>query len=178
MAPEILSGKPYGLQADMWSLGVIFYILLSGYPPFADDDQKRLFEQIKAANYNFNDPVWDSISAGAKDLVSKVLVADPDKRYSAAQILAHPWLTADDAVIADTVLTGTKEQLKKFQAVRCGRRRAARTRACERARGPAAASARAPTAALPARRPAPPSCSAAASRRPSSASAPPSACAP
>jgi len=118
VAPEILSGKPYGLQADMWSLGVIFFILLSGYPPFADDDQKRLFEQIKAANYNFNDPVWDSISAGAKDLVSKTLVADPDVRLSAAGILAHPWLTADDAVIPDEILSGTKEQLARFQARR------------------------------------------------------------
>jgi serine/threonine protein kinase len=94
------------------------FFFLRSYPPFADDDQKRLFEQIKSANYNFNDPVWDNISAGAKDLVSKVLVADPDKRLTLKGILNHPWMQADEDLISDTTLSGTKDQLKRFQARR------------------------------------------------------------
>lgn len=118
VAPEILSGRPYGLQADIWSLGVIFFILLSGYPPFADEDQKRLFEQIKAAAYSFADPVWDSISDMAKDLIAKILVPDPARRLKASEILRHPWMTLDDEMINNVALSGTREQLKRFQARR------------------------------------------------------------
>jgi len=75
-----------------------------------------LFEQIKAAAYSFNDPVWDSISAPARDLVSKILVADPARRLKAAEILRHPWMTMDDDAIPDVALTATRDQLRRFQA--------------------------------------------------------------
>lgn len=118
VAPEILSGKPYGLQADIWSLGVIFYILLCGYPPFQDDDQRALFEKIKGAKYDFDDEVWAHVSSDAKDLVSRILVADPGRRFKADDILRHPWITADASAISDVALAGTVAQLKRFNARR------------------------------------------------------------
>lgn len=118
VAPEILSGKPYGLQADIWSLGVIFYILLCGYPPFMDDDQPKLFAAIKAARYDFDDPVWAPVSDDAKDLIRHILVADPAKRFKADDILHHSWMMADASMIPDVALAGTVDQLKRFNARR------------------------------------------------------------
>jgi hypothetical protein len=76
------------------------------------------FESIKAAAYSFNDPVWDNVSDLAKDLVSKILVADPARRLKAADILKHPWMTVDDAVIPDVNLDAARDQLRRFQARR------------------------------------------------------------
>ncbi|XP_041100855.1 serine/threonine-protein kinase DCLK3-like isoform X2 [Polyodon spathula] len=94
VAPEILSEKGYGLQVDMWATGVILYILLCGFPPFRslERDQEELFEIIQLGEYEFLSPYWDSISDGAKDLISKLLVVDKHKRYTAQQVLQHPWV--------------------------------------------------------------------------------------
>ncbi|XP_041102666.1 serine/threonine-protein kinase DCLK3-like [Polyodon spathula] len=94
VAPEILSEKGYGLQVDMWATGVILYILLCGFPPFRslERDQEELFEIIQLGEYEFLSPYWDSISDGAKDLISKLLVVDEHKRYTAQQVLQHPWV--------------------------------------------------------------------------------------
>ena len=131
VAPEILSGKPYTCQGDIWSLGVIFYILLCGYPPFVSekDDQRELFAMIKAGTYVFDPAEWSVISDSAKDLIKKILVTDPSKRLTAAGILTHPWMTADSATIASTPLGGTIEAMKKFNA----RRRLKRTMKAVRA---------------------------------------------
>ena len=82
VAPEILSQKPYKIACDFWSLGVVLFILLSGSPPFYDEDNFALFEKIKACQYNFDAPSWTSISAEAKDFISKLLVANPDERLN------------------------------------------------------------------------------------------------
>ncbi|XP_048384691.2 serine/threonine-protein kinase DCLK3 [Stegostoma tigrinum] len=94
VAPEILSEKGYGLEVDMWATGVILYILLCGFPPFRslERDQEELFEMIQLGEYEFLSPYWDSISDGAKDLVSKLLVVNPRNRYAAQQVLKHPWI--------------------------------------------------------------------------------------
>ncbi|XP_069120082.1 serine/threonine-protein kinase DCLK3-like isoform X2 [Argopecten irradians] len=94
VAPEILSEIGYGLEVDMWAVGVICYILLCGFPPFrsADRNQTELFEFIKGGEYEFLSPYWDQISKGAKDLIEHLLVVDKRKRYTAIDTLSHPWI--------------------------------------------------------------------------------------
>ncbi|XP_047626118.1 serine/threonine-protein kinase DCLK3 [Phacochoerus africanus] len=94
VAPEILSEKGYGLEVDMWAAGVILYILLCGFPPFRspERDQDELFHIIQLGHFEFLAPYWDNISDAAKDLVSRLLVVDPKKRYTAHQVLQHPWI--------------------------------------------------------------------------------------
>jgi len=94
VAPEVLERKPYGAEVDWWSLGVILYILLCGFPPFHDEHNnlKRLYKKIKKGNFQFVSPYWDTISDEAKDLVSNLLNTDPKKRFGAKEVLAHTWL--------------------------------------------------------------------------------------
>jgi calcium/calmodulin-dependent protein kinase I len=96
VAPEILRGELYGKEVDMWSIGVILYILLCGFPPFYDDNNKLLFKKIVQAQYTFPDPYWTNISHDAKDLVAALLVVDPHKRLSATQVIDHPWIAGDN----------------------------------------------------------------------------------
>lgn len=96
MAPEILDNKPYGNEVDMWSLGVILYILLSGVPPFHDNNQERLFCKIRTGKYGFRSEIWENISDNAKDLIKHLLVVDSRYRYDAKQVLNSKWLTSDE----------------------------------------------------------------------------------
>jgi len=92
VAPEILTAESYDKSVDMWSVGVIIYILLSGYPPFYADSAPALFKKIMDVKYDFDDTVWDGISETAKDLIRNLLVKDPTKRLTATQCLEHPWV--------------------------------------------------------------------------------------
>eukprot|EP00877_Chromochloris_zofingiensis_P004633 jgi/Chrzof1/14170/Cz08g28020.t1 len=96
VAPEVLGVgdglKEYSPAVDMWSVGVILFILLSGYSPFDDDNDAVLFEKIKSGNYDADDPIWDNVSPEAKDIVAKLLTVDADHRLSAEQALRHPWV--------------------------------------------------------------------------------------
>ena len=93
VAPEVLEQtSPYSHSCDFWSIGVVLFILLSGYPPFYDTDNFALFEKIKRCEYNFNAESWDTVSDGAKDLISRLLVADPAQRLTGEQIMSHPWI--------------------------------------------------------------------------------------
>eukprot|EP01025_Chloroclados_australasicus_P029221 TRINITY_DN2912_c0_g1_i1.p1 TRINITY_DN2912_c0_g1~~TRINITY_DN2912_c0_g1_i1.p1 ORF type:complete len:342 (-),score=50.35 TRINITY_DN2912_c0_g1_i1:396-1421(-) len=98
VAPEVLGvaegAKHYSPAVDMWSVGVILFILLAGYSPFDDENDAVLFQKIKAGDYDADDPVWDKVSDTAKDLVSKLLDIDADKRLTAEQALAHPWVVS------------------------------------------------------------------------------------
>lgn len=85
--------KPYKEPCDFWSVGVVLFILLSGEPPFYHEDNFELFELIKKCQYDLDKPVWKQISDDAKDLISKLLVVDPEKRIKAAEIQNHPWIT-------------------------------------------------------------------------------------
>jgi calcium/calmodulin-dependent protein kinase I len=116
IAPEILLNKLHGTQVDMWSLGVILYILLGGYPPFHDEDQNELFKRIKAGVYEFHEEYWAEVSAEAKDLIAKLLVVNPLERLTAEQALAHPWLTTDEDRLAGLALASAQAQLRSFQA--------------------------------------------------------------
>jgi len=94
-APEILAGEGYsGTACDMWSVGVIVYMLLCGYPPFYADDLTELFVAIMSAKYEFGSPEWDDIEPQAKDLISGLLQTEPSDRMSAADVLEHPWITS------------------------------------------------------------------------------------
>uniref|UniRef100_A0A7S3JQ70 Protein kinase domain-containing protein n=1 Tax=Aureoumbra lagunensis TaxID=44058 RepID=A0A7S3JQ70_9STRA len=101
VSPEILitSSKKkqgdfsgYGQECDLWSLGVILFILLCGYPPFYDENNAVIFKLIKTGDYAFASPYWDNISDGAKHLVSRLLTVDVKKRISASQVFEHPWM--------------------------------------------------------------------------------------
>ena len=92
VAPEVLEGKGYDLKVDCWSLGVIIYVMLCGFPPFYDEENEKMFELIKKCQYDFPSPFWDDISSSAKDLISKLLVTDPKKRLSVEEALKHEWL--------------------------------------------------------------------------------------
>ena len=93
MAPEVLVGK-YNEKCDLWSCGVICYILLCGYPPINSKNEKELIDKIKEGNYEFDPMEWDSISDLAKDFVKSLLEKDPEKRVNAQQALNHPWILA------------------------------------------------------------------------------------
>lgn len=94
VSPEVLTMQGYGPEVDMWSLGVLMYVLLCGFPPFYDDNENMLLQQIIVGRYDFPSPYWDNISPLAKDLVSRLLVVDPKKRVTAAQALMHGWFTS------------------------------------------------------------------------------------
>lgn len=100
VAPEVLRRQGYSKEVDLWSLGVITYILLCGYPPFFDQKNAELFKKIMAGRYQFDHPWWDHISERgrfwlmkAKDFVRRLLVVDIKKRFTAAEALQHPFIT-------------------------------------------------------------------------------------
>merc|ERR1719197_1629079 len=98
VAPEILNNKGYDSSAvDMWSTGVILYILLCGFPPFYEEELPALFDSILHARFDFPSPWWDAVSADAKGLVKKLLELDPKKRYTASQVLSHSWISGGKA---------------------------------------------------------------------------------
>ncbi len=118
VAPEILEGKAYTKSVDMWSVGVILYILLCGFPPFYDENNAALFAQIKAGRYDFPSPYWDGISESAKDLIRRLLVVDPARRMAAPDVLAHPWIRDSSSASHDTPLGSAVAELRKFNARR------------------------------------------------------------
>lgn len=93
VAPEVLQRKGYGREVDLWSIGVITYILLCGYPPFYDKNSVELFKQIMAGKYEFDSPWWDKISEKAKDFIRNLLVLDTKTRYTARAALEHPFIS-------------------------------------------------------------------------------------
>ncbi|KAL4395488.1 hypothetical protein S245_006177 [Arachis hypogaea] len=116
VAPEVLR-KHYGPECDVWSAGVIIYILLSGVPPFWDETEQGIFEQVLRGELDFVSEPWPSISAGAKDLVRRMLIRDPKKRLTAHEVLCHPWVQegglAPDKPLDSAVLS----RLKQFSAM-------------------------------------------------------------
>ncbi|XP_029452253.1 calcium/calmodulin-dependent protein kinase type II subunit delta isoform X10 [Rhinatrema bivittatum] len=118
LSPEVLRKDPYGKPVDMWACGVILYILLVGYPPFWDEDQHRLYQQIKAGAYDFPSPEWDTVTPEAKDLINKMLTINPAKRISASEALKHPWICQRSTVASMMHRQETVDCLKKFNARR------------------------------------------------------------
>lgn len=118
LSPEVLRKDPYGKPVDMWACGVILYILLVGYPPFWDEDQHRLYQQIKAGAYDFPSPEWDTVTPEAKDLINKMLTINPAKRITASEALKHPWICQRSTVASMMHRQETVDCLKKFNARR------------------------------------------------------------
>uniref|UniRef100_A0A8C1QR41 calcium/calmodulin-dependent protein kinase n=1 Tax=Cyprinus carpio TaxID=7962 RepID=A0A8C1QR41_CYPCA len=120
LSPEVLRKDPYGKPVDIWACGVILYILLVGYPPFWDEDQHKLYQQIKAGAYDFPSPEWDTVTAEAKNLINQMLTINPAKRITADQALKHPWVCQRSTVASMMHRQETVECLRKFNALPVG----------------------------------------------------------
>jgi len=117
VAPEVLQLNGYGKEVDMWSIGVIMYILLCGFPPFYEESNAQLFKAIMEGRFSYPDPYWSGVSDSAKDLINKLLVVDPKKRLTADQALQHPWIagtTANPEPLQNEVIV----KMKRFNARR------------------------------------------------------------
>ncbi|KAJ6962319.1 calcium-dependent protein kinase 1-like [Populus alba x Populus x berolinensis] len=115
VAPEVLR-RNYGAEVDIWSAGVILYILLSGVPPFWGETEQAIFDSILRGHIDFSSAPWPSITSSAKDLVKQMLRADPKERLSAVEVLNHPWMREDgapDKPLDIAVLT----RMKQFRAM-------------------------------------------------------------
>ncbi|XP_009627412.1 calcium-dependent protein kinase 17-like [Nicotiana tomentosiformis] len=116
IAPEVLKRR-YGPEVDIWSIGVMLYILLCGVPPFWAENENGIFNAILRGHIDFSSDPWPSISGGAKDLVRKMLTIDPRQRLTAMQVLNHSWIK-EDGEAPDTPLdNAVLHRLKQFRAM-------------------------------------------------------------
>ena len=116
VSPEILMRQAYDQQSDMWSVGCIIFLLLSGNLPFMGRSQKELFKKIVSGKFEFDDEDWCDVSDDARDLVSQLLVLDPDKRLTSQGALKHKWMRASNDRLKQMSLQGTSQRLKTFNA--------------------------------------------------------------
>ncbi|KAL3499280.1 hypothetical protein ACH5RR_038373 [Cinchona calisaya] len=116
VAPEVLR-RNYGAEADIWSAGVILYILLSGVPPFWGENEQGIFDAILRGHLDFSSEPWPSISSSAKDLVKKMLRADPKERLSAVEVLNHPWMREDGDASDKPLDIAVLTRMKQFRAM-------------------------------------------------------------
>lgn len=116
VAPEVLK-KRYGPESDVWSAGVIIYILLSGVPPFWAENENGIFEEVLKGNLDFESDPWPSISSSAKDLVRRMLVRDPKRRLTAHEVLCHPWVQVGGVAPDKPLDSAVLSRLKQFSAM-------------------------------------------------------------
>ncbi|XP_011258228.1 serine/threonine-protein kinase GA29083 isoform X2 [Camponotus floridanus] len=121
VAPEILAETGYGLKIDVWAAGVILYILLCGFPPFVsvENEQEELFERILSGQYEFTSPYWDTVSDSAKQLISNMLQAQPELRFSAEDVLDHPWLASFLGGEQTATATTTDASTEQYRNQQC-----------------------------------------------------------
>jgi len=100
VSPEILRFEPYSTEPDIWSLGVVFYELLAGYPPFRDHSQTRLFRHIEKGAYTFEGQIWSAISDEARVMIFNMLQVDRERRCTAEQLLQHKWIEMTEEELA------------------------------------------------------------------------------
>lgn len=112
VAPEILKNIPHDQRADLWSVGVIIYLLLVGYPPFAKETTTELFTQIRTCDWKFYKDDWENISPDARDLIQNLLVADPERRWSASKALECAWLKGKNPIDNGLDLTSSLKSLR------------------------------------------------------------------
>jgi serine/threonine protein kinase len=119
LAPEIIQRQGYGKECDIWSSGVILYILLSGCPPFDQGKPPNaLFQDILNARYNFPEDYWGGVAREAQDLVRKMMLVNPKARLNPEQILAHPWMLRYKAGELSVDCLGVQDRLRDWQATR------------------------------------------------------------
>ncbi|GLU04623.1 hypothetical protein SLE2022_217610 [Rubroshorea leprosula] len=116
VAPEVLN-RNYGKEMDVWSAGIILYILLSGTPPFWAETERDVFEAVLKGKLDLVSPPWPSITEGAKDLIRKMLIKEPKKRITAAQALEHPWLKVDGEASDRPIDSAVLNRMKQFRAM-------------------------------------------------------------
>ncbi|KOM46654.1 hypothetical protein LR48_Vigan07g035800 [Vigna angularis] len=116
IAPEVLKRK-YGPEVDIWSIGVMLYILLSGVPPFWAESENGIFKAILRGHIDFTSDPWPSISPAAKDLVRKMLNSDPRQRLTAYEVLNHPWIKEDGEAPDKPLDNAVLNRLKQFRAM-------------------------------------------------------------
>lgn len=116
VAPEVLR-KKYGPEADVWSAGVIIYILLCGVPPFWAENEQGIFEEVLHGKLDFQSDPWPSISEGAKDLVRRMLLRDPKKRLTAHEVLRHPWVQVGGLAPDKPLDSAVLSRMKQFSAM-------------------------------------------------------------
>ncbi|KAF7818880.1 calcium-dependent protein kinase 26-like [Senna tora] len=116
VAPEVL-GKRYGPESDVWSAGVMIYILLCGVPPFWAESEQEIFAEVLNGELDFSSNPWPKISESAKDLVRKMLVRDPRKRITAHEVLRHPWIQVDGEAPDKPLDSAVLSRLKQFSAM-------------------------------------------------------------
>ncbi|CAA0838199.1 Calcium-dependent protein kinase 3 [Striga hermonthica] len=116
VAPEVLR-RNYGVEADIWSAGVILYILLSGVPPFWGENEQGIFDSVLRGHLDFSSDPWPSISSSAKDLVKKMLQSDPKDRLSAVEVLNHPWMREDGDASDKPLDIAVLTRMKQFRAM-------------------------------------------------------------
>nr|XP_005174188.2 calcium/calmodulin-dependent protein kinase IG isoform X1 [Danio rerio] len=114
VAPEVLAQKPYSKAVDCWSIGVITYILLCGYPPFYEETETRLFSKIMKGQYEFDSPFWDDISESAKDFIRNMMQKNPKMRFNTEQALRHPWIIGKTARSQDIYHSVSEQMQKNF----------------------------------------------------------------
>ncbi|KAI9090762.1 hypothetical protein K1719_028615 [Acacia pycnantha] len=116
VAPEVLC-KCYGPEADVWSAGVMIYILLCGVPPFWAETEEDIFKEVLDANLDFSSDPWPKISGSAKDLVRRMLTRDPRKRITAHEVLCHPWIRVNGEAPDKPLDSAVLSRLKQFSAM-------------------------------------------------------------
>jgi len=116
VAPEIIRCKPYDERADMWSLGVIIYLILSGELPFMAKSAPQLFRKVLKCDFHFSRESWTNVSDEAKDVIKHLLVTDPEQRWTASQALKSPWLAIDRKTLAHNDLRHSATRLKCLNA--------------------------------------------------------------
>ncbi|EQC29453.1 CAMK/CDPK protein kinase [Saprolegnia diclina VS20] len=114
IAPEVL-GRHYDKSCDLWSIGVIMYILLCGYPPFYGDSDPEIFASVRSGKYSYDTPEWAGVSKEAKDLIDHLLLLNASKRLTAEQALQHPWLMGAAPAVERSLNTNIMTSLKRFQ---------------------------------------------------------------
>jgi len=107
-APELINQQGYGRPVDLWSVGIIAYILLCGYCPFKDSNTMRLYSKIRQGSFEFKDQEWKEVSAAAKELIKKLLCVDPAKRLSATEAKMHNWIKTTAKSALPNVLPNLK----------------------------------------------------------------------
>lgn len=118
VAPEILVGKQYNTQADMWSVGCLLFMLIGGYPPFQDETHRGLFRKIRGSNFTFHEIYWEKVSLHAKQLITNLLTVDPNDRLNADESLLSSWFDESDENLSIRDLSGSISEMKKFNAKR------------------------------------------------------------